>query len=92
MLNCNSLPSSRPPYPSPKCVVIFRTDILAMTGMIFGPPPAFEAVIESVAALQEAINAAQQGNGAAAGRATSALSDRCPCALEMAVEIGGLSS
>jgi hypothetical protein len=33
-----------------------RRDYAAMTGMTFGPPPAFEAVIESVAALAQAIN------------------------------------
>ncbi len=33
-----------------------RRDYAAMTGMIFGTPPAFEAVIESVAELQAAIN------------------------------------
>jgi hypothetical protein len=33
-----------------------RRDYAAMTGMIFGAAPAFEAVIESVAALQIALN------------------------------------
>ena len=41
-----------------------RRDYAAMTGMIFSTPPAFEAVIESVAELQAAINGA-----ADAGRA-----------------------
>lgn len=35
-----------------------RRDYAAMTGMIFGSPPAFEAVVESTAALEQAINAA----------------------------------
>jgi hypothetical protein len=33
-----------------------RRDYAAMTGMIFGAPPAFDAVIESVAELEAAIN------------------------------------
>jgi hypothetical protein len=33
-----------------------RRDYAAMTGMIFGPPPSFETVVESVASLQSAIN------------------------------------
>lgn len=33
-----------------------RRDYAAMTGMIFGSPPSFNAVIESVAALEETIN------------------------------------
>ena len=41
-----------------------RRDYAAMTGMIFGTPPAFEAVIESVAELEAAIN-----GSADAGRA-----------------------
>jgi hypothetical protein len=40
-----------------------RRDYAAMTGMIFGKPPAFEAVIESVAELESAINAADAGSG-----------------------------
>lgn len=38
-----------------------RRDYLAMTGMIFGDAPAFEAVIASVAELEGRLNAAPQG-------------------------------
>jgi hypothetical protein len=40
-----------------------RRDYAAMTGMILGPPPSFEAVVERVASLQSAIN----GSSSAAG-------------------------
>jgi hypothetical protein len=37
-----------------------RRDYAAMTGMIFGAPPAFEAVVDSVAELEAALNANPQ--------------------------------
>jgi len=33
-----------------------RRDYAAMTGMVFGPPPSFDAVVENVAELETAIN------------------------------------
>ncbi|WP_279387688.1 hypothetical protein [Sinorhizobium medicae] len=33
-----------------------RVDYRAMQGMIFGDPPAFEAVIESIASLEASLN------------------------------------
>ena len=54
------LASAAPPTftlaPDGEMYVDLRRDYAAMTAMIFGQPPSFDAVIESVTALQQAIN------------------------------------
>ncbi|MGO4569345.1 nucleotidyl transferase AbiEii/AbiGii toxin family protein [Rhizobium sp. 2YAF20] len=44
-----------------------RTDYRAMQGMIFGEPPAFEAVLESIALLEARLNENSDGSSASIG-------------------------
>lgn len=57
----NDLASAQPPTfvltPQGAMLDALRRDYQAMTGMIFGDAPAFDAVVESVAAVEKAINA-----------------------------------
>ena len=53
-----------------------RIDYGAMTGMIFGDPPAFAAVVETIAGIETRLNAADKGQGEAAASATRARNRR----------------
>ncbi len=51
--------------PSPGMVEVLRTDYDSMIGMIFGAPPDFDAVIESVTSLEAQINILAAGHRSA---------------------------
>ena len=52
----NAAPGSFALAPHGEMIEQLRVDYRAMTGMIFGNPPAFEAVLESITSLQARLN------------------------------------
>jgi hypothetical protein len=52
----SAAPGSFALAPHDEMIELLRTDYRAMTGMIFGDPPAFEAVLESVISLEVTLN------------------------------------
>ncbi|MFX8546856.1 nucleotidyl transferase AbiEii/AbiGii toxin family protein, partial [Acinetobacter baumannii] len=52
----SAVPGSFALVPHDEMIEQLRVDYRAMTGMIFGDPPAFEAVLESATTLEARLN------------------------------------
>lgn len=61
----SATPGSFALAPHDEMIELLRVDYRAMTGMIFGDPPAFEAALESIISLEARLNKSARKSGAA---------------------------